>query len=305
MRVLAGLSDSVRSRAPRLVLNFGDRLHRDLYFEVYDRFRSAQKKPITLLEQLALLRELAVARVGEGKADDQLQMWINVHEASPYMETMMIGGYITDIGVVHQRWLTRPFVPFPEELTADEKGHYRRFLFQARSEADAESLADIQSMVWGGWAARLFVNKLTSPLLRLNRESAALARKLGDKTQATRFDVFSSFVTTVNHAISYQAQLDRARSKPPFTDPVAPASSTIGWDHQLMMETARGEIDNIARLIALLGANPGEFLNLAPSKAEADIRLLGPDIVDQLRRKLAIMNAHWEDYERLFINAKR
>ena len=258
-----------------------------------------------MLEQLAFLRDLAVAEVGAEKANDLLQIWTNVHESTPFIETMMIGGYITDIGVVHQRWLTRPFVPFPGELTPEEKSHYRKFLFQARSEANAESLADIQSMVWSGWSSRLFVSRLTSPLLRLTRESAALARKLGDKPQATRFEVFGCFVTTVNHAISYQAQLDRARAKPVFeNDPVAPSSSTIQWDQQLMMETARAEIDNIAALIELLGSNPGEWLNLAPSKTEEDIRLLGPDIVDQLRRKLAIMNAHWEDYERLFVSAK-
>jgi hypothetical protein len=160
-------------------------------------------------------------------------------------------------------------------------------------------------MTWTGWSSRLFVNKLTSPLLRLTREAASLARELGDPTQAKRFEIFASFVTTANHAISYQAQLDRARAKPIFeNDPVPPSSSTLGWDHQLMMETARAEIDNIARLIELLGPNPDEFLNLAPSKGEEDIRRLGPDVVDQLRRKLAIMNAHWEDYERLFVSGK-
>ena len=32
-----------------------------------------------------------------------------------------------------------------------------------------------------------------------------------------------------------------------------------------------------------------------------NIRRFGPDIVDQLRRKIDIMMDHWEDYERLFI----
>ena len=305
MRVLDGLADAAHSRAPRLVLNFGDRFHRELYFEIYDRFRAAERKPATLLDRLEFLRELAVTRVGEAKAHDLLQLWTNVRESTPYMEAMMTGGYITDIGVVHQRWLTRPFVPFPAELKSEEKEYFRKFQFQARSEADADNLADIQSMVWSGWAARLFVGKLTGPLLRLTRESASLARKLGDPTQARRFEVFVCFVNTVNHAISYQAQLDRARAKPVFAnDPVAPSSNTIGWDQQLMMETARAEIDNVATLIDLLGANPGEYLNLAPTKAEEDIRRLPPDVVDQLRRKLAIMNAHWEDYERLFLGAK-
>jgi hypothetical protein len=60
----------------------------------------------------------------------------------------------------------------------------------------------------------------------------------------------------------------------------------------------------MAVLIGLLGENPGEYLVLAPTKEEEDIRLLGPDIVAQLRKKLQVMNAHWEDYERLFQPAK-
>jgi hypothetical protein len=304
-RVLDGLVGSDRRPAPRLVLNFGDRLNRDLYFEVYDRFRAAAKKPHTELEQLAFLRELAVARVGEEKADRLLQLWQNVHESSPNLEMLNTGGFITDLGDVQQRWLTRPFVPFPQELKPEEKAHYRKFLFQARSEADAENLADIQAMSWSGWAAKLFVYKITSPVLRLNRESAEIAKGLGDPVLAHRFEIFNCFLKTSRAAIDYQAQLDRARRKPGFPDDPAWESETrIGWDHQLMMESARAEIDNTAVLIGLLGENPGEYLVLAPTKQEEDIRLHGPDIISQLQKKLQVMNAHWEDSERLFQAAK-
>lgn len=300
-RVLEGLVASERHPAPRLVLNFGDRLNRDLYFDLYDRFRAAARKPHTELEELALLREFAVARVGEEKADRLLQLWQNVHESAPNLEMLNSGGYITDLGVVQQRWLTRPFVPFPEELEPEEKAHYRKFLFQARRETDAENLADIQGMMWNGWAAKLFVYKITSPVLRRNREAAEIARALGDADLARRFEIFNCFLHTASAAIDYQAQLDRARRKPGFPDdPAWEAQTRIGWDHQLMMETARAEIDNTAGLIELLGANPGQYLVLAPTPQEEDIRLLGPDITAQLRRKLAVMNAHWEDYERLF-----
>lgn len=300
-RVLEGLVASARRPAPRLVLNFGDRMNRDLYFDLYDRFRAAETQPRTELEQLALLREFAVARVGEDKADRLLELWQNVHESAPNLEMLNSGGYITDLGVVQQRWLTRPFVPFPEELKPEEKAHYRKFLFQARTETNAESLADIQAMTWTGWAAKLFVYKISSPVLRRNRESAEIARELGDADLARRFEIFNSFLKTASAAIDYQAQLDRARLKPGFpNDPAWEAQTRIGWDHQLMMESARGEIDNAATLIELLGAEPGKYLVLAPTKAEEDIRLLGPDIVEQLRKKLQVMNAHWEDYERLF-----
>lgn len=304
--VLEDLVAAERRPAPRLVLNFGDRKDRDLYFDVFDRFQAAAKKPRTEAEQLAFLRELAVARIGGEKADRLVQLWRNVHESAPNLSMLNSGGYITDLGVVQQRWLTRPFVPFPEELKPEEKAHYRRFLFQARRESDAESLADIQAMMWTGWAAKHFVYRIASPALRRNRESAEIARGLGDPDLAQRFEIFNCFLRTAVAAIDYQAQLDRARRKPGFpNDPAWEAQTRIGWDHQLMMETARGEIDNTATLIDLLGAKPATYLVLAPTREEEDIRLLGPDIVAQLRRKLEVMNAHWEDYERLFQAAEK
>jgi hypothetical protein len=72
------------------------------------------------------------------------------------------------------------------------------------------------------------------------------------------------------------------------------------WDRQLMMETAREEIDNTALLVQLLGDNPGEFLRIAPTKEETDIMLLGPDLIKELQMKLKIMNSKWEDYKRVF-----
>lgn len=304
MRLLEGLVAAARAPAPRLVLNFGDRLHRELYFAVYDRFRAAEKKPHTRAEQLAFLREVAVAQAGEAKADDLVQLWLNVHDAEPFLELLNNGGFITDLGPVQQRWLTRPFVPFPEELPPQEKSYYRKFQFQARGEAAAERLSDIQGMMWQGWSTKLFVWKITAAAARLNRDSAALARKLGDPVQARRFEIFNVFLHTVDNAISYQAQLDRAKEKPRFDgDPAWEAQTRIGWDHQMLMETARGEIDNMATLIELLGDRPGDFLVLAPTPQEEDIRLLGPDLADQVRRKLKIMNAHWEDYEKLFSGA--
>jgi aromatic ring-opening dioxygenase catalytic subunit (LigB family) len=66
------------------------------------------------------------------------------------------------------------------------------------------------------------------------------------------------------------------------------------------MRLARNEIDNAMRLRQLLLSAKGPLLDLAPTPAEETIRRLGPDLPAQLKRKMDIMNAHWEDYKRLF-----
>jgi hypothetical protein len=47
------------------------------------------------------------------------------------------------MGHVLNRWITRPMVPFPLELTDAEKRGYRPFLFQAKGEVQASDLIDI------------------------------------------------------------------------------------------------------------------------------------------------------------------
>ena len=68
----------------------------------------------------------------------------------------------------------------------------------------------------------------------------------------------------------------------------------------MMLETARSEIDNSAVLIGILESTKEPVLDLAKKKEEEDIRMLGPDIVQQLHKKINIMNTHWEDYKRIF-----
>ena len=59
-----------------------------------------------------------------------------------------------------------------------------------------------------------------------------------------------------------------------------------------------GQIDIL--IVNAGGPRPGEFLDLAPSQQEEDIRLLAPNLLEQLQRKLDITNAHWLHYRRLF-----
>lgn len=289
----------VRGVSPRLLVAFGDRFHRELYFDLFDVVM--KRKPRTTIERLSVLEEFAVARVGPEKAAAQLQMWLDVHEASRSLELLQFGGHLVHLGSVQQRWLTRPFVPFPGELTDDEKSYYRPFLFQAREEVHAESLSDIQATtVYGGWGGRHFVGRVIEPVLERFARATKLARELGDEKQARCFEVFSCFATNVRNAVSYQAQLDRVRrlGVAPDSDPVIGTRS--GWDRQLMLETVRAELDNTAILMDLLRPDPREFLDLAPTPQEEDIRLLSPNILDQLQRKLDISNAHWLDYRRVF-----
>lgn len=287
------------SAAPRMFVSLSDRRSRALFFDVYDRFRAQPaRNPVA---KLTLLREVARAQAGEQHADSLLRLWLHLQETSDLVRLLDTGGFIYYLGTVHQRWLTRPFVPFPQEIPAADKAYYRRFQFQALDEAHAESLSDVQATdVYGGWSGRHFVNRVSAPIERHVNEAANLAEQIGNADLARRLRIFLCIVRNAQNAVSYQAQLDRVRRLGLAPDPSPVVETQSGWDRQMMMQTARAELDNTALLMELLGERPSDYLLTAATPEEEDITRFTPDLRPQLQKKLDLMNARWEDYKRVF-----
>ena len=87
-----------------------------------------------------------------------------------------------------------------------------------------------------------------------------------------------------------------------FSIPVAYSRSS--WDRQMMMETAREEIDNTAYLMQLLKSTNQVILDISPFVEHDDIRLLEHNLLENLQKKLNIMNANWLEYNRLSTTIK-
>ena len=301
------LQAASRSDAPRLSVSVDSNLA-DFYFRVFDRF---WKKPtVDERSQLSFLYEMAVEEVGKKQAGKLLSLWLALEEAKQYYNILDFGPIFRQ-GTVHQRWLTRPFVPFPSELTDEERSHYRRFLFQARSEEQAEDMADMQATrTYGGWSGRYFVTNVLDRTERELNKARSLAGEITEGLsgkQKRRYELLDlrlravlCLINNSRNAVSYQAQLERVKELGLQAVDHAVLGTQSGWDRQLMLETARKEIDNTAVLIEILESASEPVLFLAASQEEEGIRRLGPDIVEQLKKKIDIMNAHWEDYKRIF-----
>jgi hypothetical protein len=308
IKFLRGLESAARSSAPRLAISL-EPYNRDLYFRLYERCWANPSSDE--ISRLRFLLDLATEEVGAENAQKLLAVWQAIDNAEDIGRLLEIGGYICTLGGVHERWLTRPFVPFPLELQPEEKDYYRKFQFQARTEEHAADLADNQaSRTYGGWSAKWFVAKVISRSKgNLNRGRNALADIIptlsGESAKSyklleTRLRAMNCVLTNANNAVSYQAQLDRVEElgiTPEFRPKIWTES---GWDRQMILRTAREEIDNTAVLMDILKSTSDPVLFLAPTKKEEDIRVLGPDIIEQMQKKINIMNAHWEDYKRIF-----
>jgi hypothetical protein len=295
--------------AARLMVNFGDATTVDFN----DRLlKFTRGKPMrTLVDRVTTLRAFAVSEVGEGQADNLMEAWSALDDVQRNLQVLNFGDVLR-MGHVLNRWITRPMVPFPEELTAAEKKDYRQFLFQAKGEEQADDLVDIQAMrMYEGWGARMLFQRtieITFPRARRalilieGIQSAATdeaARKqwelMGKRLQAVIY-----LLQSADNMVDYQAQLDRVKSLggKPEANPVLGVQS--GWDRTDLMETARKEIDTMVNLNRLLESTKEPILDLAPTPGEETIMRLGPNLTSQIKHKIEVMNGHWRDYDRLF-----
>jgi len=293
----------------RVVVNLGDETTAEFTYRLLKATRGVPMR--TLVERITALRAFAVQEVGEGQADNLVEAWSELNDVERNLGVLDFGGMLR-FGHVLNRWLTRPMVPFPEELTAAEVQDYRRFIFQAKGPEQAGDLVDIQAMrMYEGWGAHLLFQRaietalpqLHAALGRVERIRAAA----GDETARAawgltgqRLQALAYLLQSADAMVAYQAQLDRvkARGEKPEADPVLGTQS--GWDRTDLMQTARREIDTMVGLRRLLLEAKGPILDLAPTPAEETIMRLGPDVAAELKHKIDTMNAHWRDYDRLF-----
>lgn len=274
--------------------------------------RATSRLPMaTRAQRLAALRAFAVAEVGEAHADELLEQWVALDDAARYLDVLDFGAMLR-FGHVLNRWITRPMVPFPLELADAEKRDYRRFLFQAKGEAQASNLVDIQAMrMYEGWGAHLLFQRAVELAMPRVEVASSIAGKLATAASAPdrrdqfvlqqkRLQALALLLRSADHMVAYQAQLDRVRALAAKPEADAPLGAISSWDRTDLMTRARSEIDTMVELRALLLSSPQPILDLASAPREESIMLLGPAVADQLKHKIDTMNAHWRDYDRLF-----
>ena len=293
----------------RVVLNLGDETTADFNYRLLKATRGVPMG--TLLQRLTALRAFAVTEVGEGQADSLLQAWSELNDVQRNLSVLDFGGMLR-FGHVLNRWITRPMVPFPDLLDDAATQDYRNYIFQAKGRRQAEDLVDIQGMrMYEGWGAKLLFQRtiettlppLRSALSRVDRirDAApnAAARREWELT-GQRLQAVVYLLQSADNMVSYQAQLDRVQALDPKPEANPVLGTQSGWDRTDLMATARKEIDTMVNLERLLESTSEPILDLAPTPADETIMRLGPNVAAQIKHKIATMNAHWLDYDRLF-----
>lgn len=293
----------------RFMINFGDRTTIDFNYRLL-KFMHAMPTH-TLTERVTALRAFAATLVPEQQADNLVEVWSDLNDVQRNLDVLNFGEMLR-FGHVLNRWITRPMVPFPEELTNDETKYYRPFLFQAKGDEQAADLVDIQAMrPYEGWGAMLLFQRTIEITLPHVQRALALVQGIQASTKDTadsmqwellsrRLQALIYLLQSADDMVYYQAQLDRVKSSGTKPDPDPVLGYQSGWARTDLMELARREIDTMTDLRRLLESSRDPILDLAPTPADETIMRLGPDTPIAIKHKIDVMNAHWRDYDRLF-----
>jgi hypothetical protein len=311
LRFVEELERATQRRAPVLIC-FIDVEMGSLYFDLFQRF--FDKPTRGPLDRQIFLRALSEETVGKGRAFELTEVWNHIYNS--VQKHMPInygyGGHIFLLGTIAQRWLTRPFVPFGTELTEEEYSYYRPFQFQGRTVEHSEDMADLQAtrFVAGQGASRIIAVLMGQARREISRSRASLKRVADGLSDAefrsqleildTRLHAYDLVCRNAANAVSYQEKIDYIREKN-IQPELHPRFALDADPFRLDIEgVARSEIDNTALLIELLEGTDAKILHMTDDPAEEDSFAFGPDLVDQLRKKIRIMHDHWLDYDRIF-----
>ncbi len=294
---------------PRLMIDFGDRTTINFNYRLLKFTRNLPMS--TLAERVKALHAFAASEVGAAQADNLLQAWSDLNDVKQYLDVLNFGSMLR-MGDVLERWIIRPLVPFPQDLTAAETKDYRSYIFQAKGASQADDLVDIQGMrEYQGWGASLLFQRAITLAIPKVQQALHLVHgiQMAAKTPAARshweltgkrLQALIYLLQSAENVVLYQAQLDRVKKMGIRPNPNPVLGYQSSWARTDLMGIARNEIDTMVDLELLLQSTKEPVLDLAPTQQDETIMRLGPNIVADIKHKIDVMNAHWRDYDRLF-----
>lgn len=270
--------------------------------------RHALEHPTSsIFQQFSVALESAKELVGEKHAEKLVDAWQFIHEAEAHFSHSGLPLFM--YGIVHQRWLNRPFVLFPDELTPQERDYYRPFQFQALDEKHANDLLDMQNIecVRGFSAAFLLSESVKKATASFRQAITALKAIRADAGEALaekldllirRLEVYICMMTTCVNAAKFQTLVDGIDyDAVPALDCRWPTRNDPRIEEY--QNITRSEIDNAYRTADLLEGYEKELLQIAAPGLE-DIFVFSDQIVSQIRKKAEIMLDHQLDGNRVF-----
>ena len=202
---------------------------------------------------------------------------------------------------VTERMINRPLVIAPQRLSKEEEAYFLTYVFNVSVEEARMDYMDIH-----GSRGTVTPGVVENYVQRIN-SAATLFEKLDDAAPMKDFFHRMALSLRIHAGIMRScgnfaaAQVIRDRNKEVLSGPVhLPDKETSFTGHPdfiFFNNIMRDELDNTTQLIQLLEQGGIKQVILAASPVYEDRFLLGPSIIDQLKKKRKIMLDHWQDIE--------
>jgi hypothetical protein len=278
-------------------------------------FNTAMKEPPAQTEQqrMQVAAKIAEALYGKATVPQVLDAWYALKEAHT-QEAAVRPPYF---GILSLRWLVRPLVPFQQMLTPDERSYWEPYIYQSK-ESQPETYLDYLNATGGNCVSdwRHGATICTAAYGIVGTYNAAAdcfeaAAKLAKSPAAKKELVSEAFrcrakgcvVFTVHNVLQMGTLIiDRDKAfKTVSVDPEMVQQSndgSMGSNGLFMMyRTLRWELDNVNKLIKLMQESPVPLIRHTQDKAWEGALLHGPDVLEQLKKKVRIMIKYWRTAE--------
>ncbi len=285
--------------------------------DYFTAFKVAMEMPPANTERakMEVLARMAGALYAEDVVDEVIDAWYALERAAIREGAVGAGRLLT--ASLMLRWIVRPLVPHQELLTEDERSYWEPYIYQSRA-SQPESYLDYLNLtgkpMTPTWRHSALICVAIDGIEARLRSAAALFEKASEKTSsdaareklktdALRVKARACLALTVRHFLQMGTLIyerDREAEKTGSVDPAVPdlSQGSMG-SHGLFFvyRAMRWELDNTNELISLIKSSPVPLIQCAPDKSLEGALVMGPDLLDDLRKKVRIMLKYWRTAE--------
>jgi len=275
-----------------------------------------------LLGRIGLLGELAAREFDAEAAADVVDAWSHVHRTFHLQRHNPFRGpsrYLPTYGPVSHRWLTRPMVAFPDELTAEDEEYFLPHVFAVGDDARRTNLLDLHGYPAADVNATYdlrsgYYDQMAGELRQAAERFSAAARTVAGKaraelaTAARAARLLACLWQTGRNWLEFgvlrgQGSPHWGQGQPrPLEEMqrLAPADRARAEAYRQRLDRVmRAELDNTLAFQQLLGADREAVVVRAETADGEDTFMLSPYVQEQLTKKVRIMHAHLQDTARL------
>ena len=237
---------------------------------------------------------------GESSAEKLFNAFVEIEEANQYRRAAIPGPTGIYWGV-SARQITRPLVVAPDRLSPEEEAYFLPHVFNPSEQEARMDYTDIHGAhrEVSKAAVDRYVSRINRAIRLMEGIDDAAPEKEFLQDMAKALKIYSSIFRSLGNFGEAQAIRDRNAEKLSMAPHRPSKIPTWEGDPELQhfVSVMRDELDNTQELIDLLEDGGMEFICHADDPKYEDTFLLGPDLVEQLKKKRKIMLDHWTDIE--------